>query len=98
MVTDPFHEDRSMAIVSDLGFTPYPTPTRTSPINGLVDGAVLLEGGARRGPRPDHRVPAPARAGLDGSPAGRARSGRGLRGAGQAGGPLIWLLARSGVV
>jgi uncharacterized SAM-binding protein YcdF (DUF218 family) len=35
MVTDPFHEDRSMAIISDLGFTPYPTPTRTSPINGF---------------------------------------------------------------
>lgn len=35
MVTDPFHEDRSMAIASDLGFTPYPTPTHTSPITGL---------------------------------------------------------------
>ena len=35
MVTDPFHEDRSMAIASDLGFTPHPTPTQTSPITGL---------------------------------------------------------------
>lgn len=35
MVTDPFHEDRSMAIASDLGFTPHPTPTRTSPITGF---------------------------------------------------------------
>jgi uncharacterized SAM-binding protein YcdF (DUF218 family) len=34
MVTDPFHEDRSMAIASQLGLTPYPTPTRTSPIKG----------------------------------------------------------------
>ncbi len=34
VVTDPFHEDRSMAIASSLGFTPYPTPTRTSPITG----------------------------------------------------------------
>jgi uncharacterized SAM-binding protein YcdF (DUF218 family) len=34
VVTDPFHEDRSMAIVSELGFTPSPTPTKTSPING----------------------------------------------------------------
>jgi uncharacterized SAM-binding protein YcdF (DUF218 family) len=32
IVTDPFHEDRSMAIASDMGLTPYPTPTRTSPI------------------------------------------------------------------
>lgn len=35
MVTDPFHEDRSMAIISHLGFTPYPTPTHTSPITGF---------------------------------------------------------------
>jgi uncharacterized SAM-binding protein YcdF (DUF218 family) len=32
--TDPFHEDRSMAISSSLGLTPSPTPTRTSPITG----------------------------------------------------------------
>lgn len=34
VVTDPFHEDRSMAIASQLGFHPYPAPTRTSPIRG----------------------------------------------------------------
>lgn len=34
VVTDPFHEDRSMAIASALGFTPYPAPTQTSPIRG----------------------------------------------------------------
>jgi uncharacterized SAM-binding protein YcdF (DUF218 family) len=34
IVTDPFHEDRSMAIASSLGLTPYPTPTKTSPITG----------------------------------------------------------------
>jgi uncharacterized SAM-binding protein YcdF (DUF218 family) len=34
IVTDPFHEDRSMAIASSLGLVPYPTPTRTSPITG----------------------------------------------------------------
>jgi uncharacterized SAM-binding protein YcdF (DUF218 family) len=34
VVTDPFHEDRSMAIASDLGLAPYPTPTQTSPITG----------------------------------------------------------------
>jgi uncharacterized SAM-binding protein YcdF (DUF218 family) len=34
ITTDPFHEARSMAIASDLGFIPYPTPTHTSPIQG----------------------------------------------------------------
>jgi uncharacterized SAM-binding protein YcdF (DUF218 family) len=32
--TDPFHEDRSMAIASQQGLTPSPTPTQTSPIKG----------------------------------------------------------------
>lgn len=35
IATDPFHEDRSMAISSGLGLTAFPTPTRSSPINGL---------------------------------------------------------------
>ena len=34
VTTDPFHEDRSMAIASDLGLTPSPTPTQSSPITG----------------------------------------------------------------
>jgi uncharacterized SAM-binding protein YcdF (DUF218 family) len=34
VTTDPFHEDRSMAIASSLGLTPSPTPTQTSPIKG----------------------------------------------------------------
>ena len=34
VTTDPFHEDRSMAIASSLGLTPSPTPTHTSPITG----------------------------------------------------------------
>jgi uncharacterized SAM-binding protein YcdF (DUF218 family) len=34
VTTDPFHEDRSMAISSSFGLTPFPTPTQTSPING----------------------------------------------------------------
>jgi uncharacterized SAM-binding protein YcdF (DUF218 family) len=34
VTTDPFHEDRSMAISSDLSLTPSPTPTQTSPIKG----------------------------------------------------------------
>lgn len=35
IATDPFHEDRSMAIASSVGLVPHPDPTRTSPINGL---------------------------------------------------------------
>jgi uncharacterized SAM-binding protein YcdF (DUF218 family) len=34
MTTDPFHEDRSMAIASAFSLSPSPTPTRTSPIAG----------------------------------------------------------------
>jgi len=34
IVTDPFHEYRSMAIASQLGLKPSPTPTQTSPIRG----------------------------------------------------------------
>ena len=30
-VTDPFHEDRAMAISSSQGLTPYPSPVRNSP-------------------------------------------------------------------
>ena len=56
VTTDPFHEDRSMAISSSLGFTPYPTPTQTSPIKGVVHRSLLRQGDARGGPRPDHRV------------------------------------------
>lgn len=35
IVTDPFHEARSLAIASSVGLTPSPTPTRTSPIRGM---------------------------------------------------------------
>ncbi len=45
VVTDPFHEDRSMAIASTLGFQPYPTPTHTSPISGLATGPYFLKEG-----------------------------------------------------
>ncbi len=34
VTTDPFHEDRSMAISSSFGLTPSATPTQTSPIKG----------------------------------------------------------------
>ena len=36
MVTDPFHEDRSLAIAADVGLVAHPTPTRTSPIKGFA--------------------------------------------------------------
>jgi uncharacterized SAM-binding protein YcdF (DUF218 family) len=36
IVTDPFHEDRSMAVASDVGLTPHPTPTQSSPISGTA--------------------------------------------------------------
>jgi uncharacterized SAM-binding protein YcdF (DUF218 family) len=34
VTTDPFHEDRSMAIASDMNLDPSPTPTPNSPIGG----------------------------------------------------------------
>jgi uncharacterized SAM-binding protein YcdF (DUF218 family) len=34
VTTDPFHEDRSMAIASDMDLEPSPTPTMSSPITG----------------------------------------------------------------
>ena len=43
MVTDPFHEDRSMAIATDVGLTPYPTPAQTSPITGWSTVPYFLE-------------------------------------------------------
>ena len=43
MVTDPFHEDRSMAIASQLGLTPSPTPTQTSPIIGWATVPYFLK-------------------------------------------------------
>ncbi len=36
VVTDPFHEARSMAIASSVGLTPYPTPAQSSPIKGVA--------------------------------------------------------------
>jgi uncharacterized SAM-binding protein YcdF (DUF218 family) len=36
IVTDPFHEARSMAIASSLRLDPSPTPTRSSPIKGAA--------------------------------------------------------------
>lgn len=36
VVTDKFHEARSLAIASSVGLTPYPTPTQYSPISGFA--------------------------------------------------------------
>jgi uncharacterized SAM-binding protein YcdF (DUF218 family) len=41
--TDPFHEFRSMAIASELGLTPSPTPTQTSPIRGWATVPYFLK-------------------------------------------------------
>ena len=45
VTTDPFHEYRSMAIASDLGMSPSPTPTQTSPIRGLATVPYFLKEG-----------------------------------------------------
>ncbi len=34
IATDPFHEDRSLAIATSVGLVAAPTPTRSSPISG----------------------------------------------------------------
>lgn len=34
VVTDPFHEDRAMAITSTFGYTPLPAPASDSPLTG----------------------------------------------------------------
>jgi uncharacterized SAM-binding protein YcdF (DUF218 family) len=45
VTTDPFHEDRSMAISSSFGLTPFPTPTQTSPITGWSTVPYFLKEG-----------------------------------------------------
>jgi len=43
VVTDPFHEDRAMAIVSSYGFSPSPTPSQHSPIRGAAELGYLIK-------------------------------------------------------
>jgi uncharacterized SAM-binding protein YcdF (DUF218 family) len=43
VVTDPFHEDRSLAIASDVGLIPSSVPTQTSPIKGPATFAYFLK-------------------------------------------------------
>ncbi len=45
VTTDPFHEDRSMAIASSLSLSPSPTPTQTSPITGWSTVPYFLKEG-----------------------------------------------------
>ncbi len=45
VTTDPFHEDRSMAIASTLSLSPTPTPTQTSPITGWSTVPYFLKEG-----------------------------------------------------
>ena len=59
VTTDPFHEDRSMAIASSLGLTPSPTPTQTSPITGWSAFPYFLKETVGVGFGTDHRVQPP---------------------------------------
>jgi uncharacterized SAM-binding protein YcdF (DUF218 family) len=43
IATDPFHEDRSMAIASGFGLSPSPTPTQDSPIRGWATVPYFLK-------------------------------------------------------
>lgn len=43
VVTDPFHEDRAMAIASSYGFSPSATPSQHSPIHGVEELGYLIK-------------------------------------------------------
>lgn len=45
VATDPFHEDRSMAIASTFSLSPSPTPTQSSPITGWATVPYFLKEG-----------------------------------------------------
>lgn len=45
VTTDPFHEDRSMAIASSFALSPSPTPTQSSPITGWSTVPYFLKEG-----------------------------------------------------
>ena len=59
VTTDPFHEDRSMAISVGPGAEAVPHADPVLTHHGLVDGALLPEGGARRRTGADHRLQPP---------------------------------------
>ena len=73
VTTDPFHEDRSMAISSSLGSDALAHPHADVADHRLVDRALLPEGGGGGGSGPDHRLQPPGLAPrrlIPGSPAG----------------------------
>jgi len=43
VVTDSFHEYRAMAIASDFGFAPSPTPSHHTPIGGIATLGYLIK-------------------------------------------------------
>jgi uncharacterized SAM-binding protein YcdF (DUF218 family) len=45
VTTDPFHEDRSMAIASAVSLSPSPTPIQSSPISGWSTVPYFLKEG-----------------------------------------------------
>ena len=59
VTTDPFHEDRSMAIASDLSLVPVTDADADLAHHRLVHPALLPEGGGGRGAGPDHRLQPP---------------------------------------
>ena len=64
IVTDGFHEDRSLAIASNVGLQAWPAPDHQLPDQGMGHCPVLRQGDGGGGPGPDHRVLAPPPAGL----------------------------------
>ena len=76
IVTDGFHEDRSLAIATNVGLRGLARPGHGVPHHGLVDGAVLRQGDPRGGARPDRRLRAAAPAGLTGRRTAGRLSGR----------------------
>ncbi len=59
VTTDPFHEDRSMAIAQRPGTGAVAHADPDVADQGVVHRALLLEGGGRRRPGADHRIQPP---------------------------------------
>ena len=64
VVTDGFHEDRSLAIASNAGTAGVAGADHQLPDQGVGYGPVLRQGDDRGGPGPDHRLLAAPPAGL----------------------------------
>ncbi len=59
VVTDPFHEDRSLAIASALGLDPSPDADADIAHQGSCDDSIFPKGDRRRRSRPYHRLQSP---------------------------------------